>query len=118
MPVKVTGLRETQRALRKIDGQLESKLLKEDLKQAVEPVASTAREKIGHYRGARTGRIRPVVMARGVYVRQSEPKRSGLRGDFGSLQWRKLAASLDEREGEVVDNLAKALNRINARAGL
>ncbi len=117
MAVRVTGLRETQRALRKIDGQLESKLLKEDLKEAVEPVAVTAREKIGHYRGARTSRIRPVVMARGVYVRQSEAKRSGLRGDFGALQWRKLAASLDEREDEVVSNLAEALDRINSRAG-
>ena len=118
MAVYVTGIRETQAALKGVDNKLERRLLREDLKDAVQPVADAGREKIGRYRGARVGRIRPIVQSRAVKVRQSESKRTGKRGDFGSLQWRLLAEALDENEDGVRDELQKALDRIIEREGL
>lgn len=116
MAIKVTGLRETQAALREIDKNL-AKLAKEDLAKASQPVADSARHKISRFRGARVNRIRPVVTGRAVYVRQSESKRTGKRGDFGSLQWELLSDALTENEGEVRDNVEEALIRIIHRAG-
>ncbi len=117
MPILVTGHTETARSMKQIDKGLE-KLMKADLKEAVEPVAVSGREKIGRYRGARTGRIRPVVTTRAVLIRQSESKKTGKRGDFGSLQWRLLAEALDDNEDAVVENVREAYGRIQERAGL
>lgn len=118
MPVRVEGIAQLNAAFKAAGRDVERKLLREDLKAAAEVVAVSGREKISRYRGARIGRLRPVVTNRAVFVRQSESKRTGLRGDFGSLQWRKLSEALDENEDKVREGLEDALDRINARADL
>lgn len=118
MPIIVTGVAETDRAFKQADRDLDRRLLKDDLKEAARPVVDSGREKIGHYRGAKTSSIRPRVTSRAVFVRQSAGKRTGKRPDFGSLQWRKLNEALQEKESEVIENLEEALDRLIDRAGL
>jgi hypothetical protein len=117
VPVRVTGLKETQAAFRKADKGL-AKLVREDLKEAAQPVADSGREKISAYRGAKVSSIRPRVTGRSVFVRQSASKVTGKRGDFGALQWRKLAEALDENEDKVREGVEEALDRLIDRAGL
>ena len=118
MPVKVTGLKELQRDLKGADNDLERKLLREDLKKAAEPVSVAGRAKIAKYHGAKVSSIRPVATGRSVFVRQSQGKKTGRRGDFGSLQWKKLSAALDEHEDDVRERREDAVTRSIKRHGL
>jgi hypothetical protein len=117
MAVRIRGLRETERAFRKMSGDLDDELRK-GLKKAGEPVAETARGKISRYRGASIGTIAP-RLARGttVFVTQRARKVTGKRGDFGSLQMKKLFESLEEREGDVIRQLEQVLDDLTDSGG-
>lgn len=109
--VKITGLRETTSALRKIDKQL-PKVIQTELKKAAEPVAASAREKISRFKGAKLNTIRPRATGSAVYVRQNARKVSGLRPDFGRLQQADFEEALDENHEEVEDRVEKALDAL------
>lgn len=109
--VRVTGLRETIRSLDAVNRKA-AKVVKDELKTAVEPVAETARQRISRYQGARTSTIGPRVSAKGAFVTQRARKVSGLRGDFGSLQMRHLIGALAEHEADIVDDVDDALGRL------
>ena len=67
--------------------------------------------------GAKVNRIRPAVTSRGVFVRQTQAKRTGKRKDFGLLQKHKLEEALEENSALVRANIGLEVNRIIARAG-
>jgi hypothetical protein len=114
--VRVRGLRELQRDFAKVSSDLKREL-RSELKEVAEPVAESARQKIDRYRGARTASIRPRVTARSAFVTQGARKVTGLRGDFGALQMRRLGEALDENKDEVVQGLERMLDRLASSNG-
>ena len=96
--VRVRGLRETQRALQKVNKEA-AKTVRDALKEATEPVASDARSRLSRYAGASVGTIGPRATNRGVFVTQRARKKTGKRGDFGVLQMQEvLVPALEEHE--------------------
>lgn len=115
--LRVKNLRETLRALQKVNKDA-GKTIRDDLKEAAEPVASTARAKLSRYVGASVGTIGPRASVRGVFVTQRARKVTGRRADFGALQMRRvLIPALEEHEDEVVDAVEDALDRLGRSAG-
>lgn len=107
--VRIRGLKETVSAFKKLDRNL-PKVVTDGLKDAAVPVADASRQKISRYGGAKLNTIRPRVAGRGsVFVTQGARKVTGLRGDFGSLQMRRMLEALDENEGEVIRRVEHAL---------
>jgi hypothetical protein len=114
--VRVKGLRETQRALGKCEGGVGKTMLAAG-KAAAEPVAVSAREKIGRYAGASVGTIRPRASVRGAFVTQGARKVTGLRGDYGKLQMGLMIEALDEERGHVIELYELGLYRLTKSAG-
>lgn len=115
--VRVTGLREVQRAFREVDRKLALQL-GNDLKKAAEPVAASARGKVTRYRGASINTIRTRRRGATILVEQSARKVTGHRGDFGALQMRNvLEPALDENTSRVFTDVERVLNQYASSAG-
>jgi hypothetical protein len=84
--VKVSGLREVQRAFRRMSGTLRPEL-RAALRKAAEPVARDARAK-EKWQGASVSTIGPKVTLAGASVTQRARKVTGARPDYGALQMR------------------------------
>lgn len=108
--IRIRGLKETAAAFRRLDKGL-IKELQGGFKDAAEPVASSARGKISRYQGASVGTIKPKARQLNVRVEQGARKVTGKRGDFGSLQQRKLIEALDENQSEVYGKIERVLDR-------
>lgn len=112
---KVRGLRETLRAFHRLDRGLK-KELRDALKEAAEPVARDARDRLSRYAGASIGTIRPRASQAGAFVTQGARKVTGHRGDFGQLQMTRVmipalednADEIEERAGRALDTLLRA----------
>jgi hypothetical protein len=114
--VRVKGLREVQRALRKVDKSLGNDF-REELKKAGEPVAASAAAKLARWQGASTN-VKVHALGKGVFVRQQKRKVTGLRGDFGALQMRSaFIPALMENEAGIEREVEEALDRFINRAG-
>lgn len=114
--VRVKGLKETQKAFRKVDKGL-AKEMRDAGKKAAEPVAAEARSRISKYAGASVSTIKPRATAGGAFVTQGARKVSGLRGDFGVLQMGHLVDALEEKHDEVIRIYEEGLDRLNLSAG-
>ena len=115
--VRVHGLMELNRAFKKIDSEIGT-VLRADLLHAAQPVAESAKGKIGRYQGASLGTIVPKVLSRSVFVYQNARKVTGLRGDYGALQMRKgLEPALEENTERIVASVNLAIDRLAAHAG-
>ena len=116
--VRVKGLRELQRDLRKVEKGLR-KEVDASLKLAAEPVVEQARANLARYAGAKLNTIKPRVNTGRVYVRQNARKVTGKRPDFGSLQMRVgLIPALQERQGEVIRIMEDQLDAFTTSHGL
>jgi hypothetical protein len=114
--VRITGLKELQRALRQVDKSLGADF-KNELKKAGEPVARSAAAKLARYQGASTN-VRVHALGKGVFVRQQARKVTGLRGDFGAVQMRNaFEPALDENQHRIVSDVEDALGRWINSAG-
>lgn len=113
MAVQISGLQEVVRGFSRVQRST-SREIQRELKKAAEPVVSSGREKISRYEGASTGTIRPRARGASVWVTQGARKVSGLRGDFGGLQQRRLDEALAENESGVEAGVEAALDRIVA----
>lgn len=115
--LQVRGLRETQRAFRKL--QLEvGKELRDELRALAEPVAATARNLLSVYPGASVSTIGPKVTLAGANVTQRALKVTGKRGDFGSLQMRRvMIPALETHEPEIEAGAARAFDALVLEAG-
>jgi hypothetical protein len=114
--VRITGLKELQRALRQVDKSLGADF-KNELKKVGEPVARSAASKLTRWRGAST-KVRVHPLGKGVFVRQQARKVTGLRGDFGELQMRDaFEPALDENQHRIVQDLDDAIDRFINHAG-
>lgn len=114
--VQVHGLREVNRAFKRIDDQLVREV-KEELKKAAEPVAADARERIGHYAGASTSTIAPIATMRGAVVRQRQNKKTGNRPDFGGLQVVHMIHALEDNESQVVEQVEDLIDWLGRKEG-
>lgn len=109
----MTGVRETVAALNKVSREA-PKVVTNELKTAGAPVERDAASRVSRYRGT-TQKFRTRVKGRGsVFVQGTARKRSGKRGDFGSLQQRHLEAALDANQDKVRQELENALDRLTA----
>jgi hypothetical protein len=114
--VRVKGLREVDRAFRQMDKE-SSKALRAAMVEAAVPVAASARDKISRYQGASVSTIRPRAVARGAFVTQGARKVTGLRGDFGALQMRRLGEALDENQAVVMEKAERVIDLLAERNG-
>lgn len=111
MAVQIKGLQEVVRGFNRVH-RATSRQIQAELKKAAEPVATSAREKVSRYPGASVGTIGPRAAGASVFVTQRARKVTGLRGDFGGLQQRRLDEALNENEDGIELRLERALDRI------
>lgn len=116
MAVRVKGIREVDKAFRQMDSDA-AKVLRVAMVDAARPVAATAQEMISAYVGASVSTIRPRAGARGAFVTQGAKKVTGLRGDFGVLQMRRLGEALDQNEDQVVRKAEAVIDLLAAHNG-
>jgi hypothetical protein len=115
--VRIHGVRETVAAFRAIDAKL-ARQFGNDLRQAAEPVAATARTKVTRYAGASINTIRPKRSGVRVFVEQGARKVTGKRGDFGALQMRNvLEPALDERADDVYREVDRVFREYSTAEG-
>lgn len=111
--VRVEGLRETVRALNKLDRAVTQGINRE-LKKVAEPVVEDGRGLISRYAGARVSSIRARARTGTVFVQQGARKVTGNRPDFGRLQQAKLEKALDQNQEKVREGLEDFLDRITS----
>jgi hypothetical protein len=110
--VRIHGLREFQRALKEADEDTRNGL-REQLAAAGEIVAEEARSRFAFYSPVSAAGYQPLVRMKGVAVRQTLRKTTGLRPDFGALQMRRaLEPALDAKQQEVVKSIEDMLERM------
>lgn len=115
--VRIRGLRETQRAFKRMSGAV-GPTLREGLRGAAEPVAREARMRVGQYAGAKTSTIGPRVTLSSVKVTQRARKVTGLRPDFGALQMTRAFIPALEHNTETVQRAAsEALESVEQLGG-
>jgi hypothetical protein len=115
--VRITGLREVDRAFRQMEKDA-SKELRKALVEAAEPVAVTARQNLAKYHGISLGTIGPRAVARGAFVTQRAKKVTGLRGDFGALQMRVgLMPALEAHADDVMRGAEHVIDLLASRNG-
>lgn len=111
MSLRVTGVRELQRAARDAD-KAKYRLLRERLKRVGDIVREDAADDLGDLNAYSAAGLRVYVRQRGVSVEQSRRRTTGKRGDWGARQMRILISSLDEREDDVVQEAERAVDDI------
>lgn len=113
--VRVSGLREAQKAFKKISGEL-GPGVRAALREAAWPVARSIRAlEAGNddMRGASINTIGPKVTLAGAAVTQRKTKVTGARPDFGALQMREaFIPGLEQNIGEVTAAAELALDHI------
>lgn len=115
--VHVKGYREVVRALNRVDSETKKTLLK-GMKDAAEPIATDARQKLSRFAGLSTSTIAPRAVTNGVYVTQRAKKRTGQRPDFGSLQMQVgLIPALEDNADDIEDRVDAALGALIRREG-
>lgn len=116
--VVVSGLRDLQRDLRKVEKGLRREV-DAMLKKAAVPVVEQARANLSRFQGAKLNTIRPRVTSGHAYVRQGARKVTGKRPDFGALEMRVgLIPALRDRQGEVIRIMEDELDRYTTANGL
>lgn len=119
--VRVSGLRETQAAFRKLDREL-AKELRDGLKAAGEHVREAAEQKaFGEIAniGPRWGRMRLGVRTKSVYIAPATRRSIGSpRPAFGVLLLRRaMFPAVDENEGRTVHEVERVLDHLTREAG-
>ena len=91
--------------------------LREELRQAAEPVAREARTLVAQWPGSKPEKIGPRVVVAGAFVTQRARKVTGLRKDFGALQMRRAMIPALEHNADAIERAAyRAVDAI-ARGG-
>lgn len=114
--VYARGLRETIRAFNRLAVEVGPEI-KRELLDLAEPVAVTARGFISRYTGASTQTIGPRSSTLGAYVTQRARKVTGQRGDFGTLQQRRMEEALEQHVDDIGSGLEDALDRLTTSNG-
>jgi hypothetical protein len=115
--VRVKGLRELDRALRKMDKEL-SREMRSTLKEAAEIVAVDARARFSDISPASASSMRARAKAKGATVEQSKGRTTGKRPDYGALQMRRaLLPALEAKQEQVVEKVDDLIGRLGSRNG-
>lgn len=110
--LKVTGIREFQRALAKGDKE-QRKQISGVFKEVGEIVRERGASLFSGIDAGSAAGFRTVVRQRGVEVEQRKRRVTGKRGDYGALQMRRaLVPALEEKQGDVVDAFEDALDKV------
>lgn len=111
--VQVDGLRELIRVGDECDKKTK-KFIRDEFRKTAEPVRDAAIRKFSRYNRAVASRYRIVVRRTGVIsVEQPARRTTGLREDFGKLQYsRALIPGLQENTDEVVERVNHAIGEI------
>lgn len=116
--IEIKGLDDLVRSFRRLDKDL-TKEIQRGLQEAARPVAEAAKSKLGKYRGAATGGIRPRVKGATAIVEQRKGKVTGKRGDFGTIIMQKaLIPARTEQADHVVKHLERVIDRLGGEEGL
>jgi hypothetical protein len=115
--VRVTGLREVQRAFRAM-GKEADKMVRDELKQVGDIVRADAAQRFESISPSSAAGYKVSVRQGSISVRQSKRKTTGKRPDFGTLQMRvALEPALAANEQQVVRALDAALDRLASKQG-
>jgi hypothetical protein len=115
--VRVKGLKEMQRAFRKMDKDL-SKELRSELRAAGNIVRDEARSLFSGIDARSASGYRTVVRQRGVAVEQRLPRTTGQHPSYGVLQMtRALEPALDTMQSKVIDRVDQMLDRLGGENG-
>lgn len=118
--VRVRGLRELQRSLNKINKEAAG-VVRDELKEAAEPVRSSAETlAVSEIRnvGLDWSRMRVGTRPGSVYVAPQARRKGGSpRPNLGVLLFDQMQAALDKHQGEIVERVEDALDRLGRRAG-
>jgi hypothetical protein len=108
--VRVKGLRDLQRDLRKVSKGL-SKELREGLLTAGRIVERDASGRLMPINASSASGLRTYARTRGVSVEQSRRRTTGQHPEFGALQMRRaLLPALESKENEVVSRVEDVLD--------
>lgn len=115
--VKVEGLRDLHRALRRYDKSLALELNRR-LKQAAELVRGDAAARFQRINAVSAAGFRPRARSGAAFVEQSRKRTTGTRPDFGSLQMSlALLPALESKSGEVEQSIERMLDEIGSQEG-
>lgn len=115
--VRVKGLRELDRALRKMDKEL-SRELRSTLKEAAEIVAVDARSRFERISPSSAASMRARAKAKGATVEQAKGRTTGKRPDYGALQMRTaLLPALEAKQEQVIEKVDDLIGRLGSRNG-
>lgn len=110
--IKVTGLREFQRALAKADPVLK-KQVREAFREVGDLVRRDAASRFAHIDTGSAGGFKVRVRQRGIAVEQSKRRVTGQRGDYGAMQMRRaLLPALGENSNELDQELDRAIDKV------
>lgn len=115
--IRITGLREVQRALLRAEVGLRP-ALRAAFKRVAEPIAAEARGLLAQYPGASVGTIGPRVTLAGVAVTQRAGTVTGAHPQFGELQMTDvMIPALEHHADDVEDGAGDALDALILAAG-
>ena len=116
--IRVRGLRELERGLKKMGSDLPKEIDRE-LKEAAQIVAEEARARFAGISPRSAAGFRPRIKGFGsVFVEQSRRRTTGTRGDYGALQMKRaLLPALGSKQGEVIERLDRMLGRLGGEHG-
>ncbi len=110
--IRVSGLRELQRALAMADAE-QRKEIRAALKKSGEFVREEAQSSFTRYDADSAAGYRVVVRQRGIAVEQSRRRTTGAHPQYGSLQMRvALMPALKDREAETLKAFEQALDDV------
>jgi hypothetical protein len=115
--VRVTGLKELQKALRQMDADV-AKELRRELKDAGTVVQQQAISLFSPISAGSALGFKVRVRQRGVAVEQSKRRTTGLHPEFGGLQMRRaLLPALESNEDAVVAKVEHMLDTVGRKLG-
>lgn len=115
--VRVTGLRQLQKALRDYDKEA-AKELRAALRGAGESVRARAQELFAPVNAESAQGFKVRVRLRGVAVEQSKPRTTGQHPEYGALQMKRaLLPALGSERDALMEKVDAALDHARARTG-
>jgi hypothetical protein len=110
--VRVTGLRELNRAINQADKD-QKKILKKRFEKVGDIVKEEGRSRFSGIDAGSAAGFQVKTLVSGVKVQQSRRKTTGKRGDYGALQMsRALIPALDAKQPQVIEELNAALEDV------
>lgn len=116
-PLRLNGYTQTLRAINELPRAV-AKGLRAELRHVGESIRAETAADFAETSPETASGFRTYVRLRGVSVEQSDRKTTGLRPDWGVKQQRDLIDNLDDKQDELVADVAVMVERVAAVLGL